>query len=106
MIVDPWRTTRHTVGSQHGKVLEPIVAPNASPRSANSTRRQDASHRRPLPPAWPSRSNEQIFKAPCGAHTAEKHMSLATLQELMAHKKKDTTLTCMHLAKITASRDG
>jgi hypothetical protein len=26
-------------------------------------------------------------------------MSLATLQERMAHKKKDTTLTHMHLAK-------
>jgi integrase len=35
----------------------------------------------------------------CGARTAEKHMRLATLQELMAHKKKETTLTYMHLAK-------
>jgi hypothetical protein len=26
-------------------------------------------------------------------------MRLATLQELMAHKKKETTLTYMHLAK-------
>ena len=34
-----------------------------------------------------------------GAHKADKHMGLATLQELMGHKKKETTLKYIHLAK-------
>ena len=34
-----------------------------------------------------------------GAHKADKHMSLATLQELMGHKKKETRLKYIHLAK-------
>ena len=34
-----------------------------------------------------------------GAHKADKHMSLATLQTLMGHKKKETTLKYIHLAK-------
>jgi integrase/recombinase XerC len=34
-----------------------------------------------------------------GAHKADKHMSLATLQELMGHKKKEMTLKYIHLAK-------
>ena len=34
-----------------------------------------------------------------GAHKADKHMSLASLQTLMGHKKKETTLKYIHLAK-------
>ena len=34
-----------------------------------------------------------------GAHKADKQMSLATLQTLMGHKKKETTLKYIHLAK-------
>ena len=34
-----------------------------------------------------------------GAHKADKNMSLATLQGLMGHKKKETTLKYIHLAK-------
>jgi integrase/recombinase XerC len=34
-----------------------------------------------------------------GAHKADKHMSLASLQALMGHKKKETTLKYIHLAK-------
>src|ERR687886_2436943 len=34
-----------------------------------------------------------------GAHKADKHMSLATLQELMGHRKKETTLKYIHVAK-------
>jgi integrase/recombinase XerC len=34
-----------------------------------------------------------------GAHKADKHMGIATLQELMGHKKKETTLKYIHLAK-------
>jgi integrase/recombinase XerD len=34
-----------------------------------------------------------------GAHKADKHMGIAALQELMGHKKKETTLKYIHLAK-------
>jgi integrase/recombinase XerC len=34
-----------------------------------------------------------------GAHKADKQMGVATLQELMGHKKKETTLKYIHLAK-------
>jgi integrase/recombinase XerD len=34
-----------------------------------------------------------------GAHKADKQMSLASLQVLMGHKKKETTLKYIHLAK-------
>jgi integrase/recombinase XerD len=34
-----------------------------------------------------------------GAHKADENMSIATLQELMGHKKKETTLKYIHLAK-------
>ena len=33
------------------------------------------------------------------AHKADMHMILATLQTLMGHKKKETTLKYIHLAK-------
>jgi len=34
-----------------------------------------------------------------GAHKADKQMSIATLQELMGHKRKETTLKYVHLAR-------
>src|SRR5919199_5708995 len=34
-----------------------------------------------------------------GAHKADKHMSLADLQTLMGHRKKETTLKYIHVAK-------
>jgi site-specific recombinase XerD len=34
-----------------------------------------------------------------GAHKADKNMGIATLQEVMGHKKKETTLKYIHLAK-------
>lgn len=34
-----------------------------------------------------------------GAHKADKNMGIATLQQLMGHKKKETTLKYVHLAK-------
>ena len=34
-----------------------------------------------------------------GAHKADKQMGIATLQEVMGHKKKETTLKYIHLAK-------
>jgi integrase/recombinase XerC len=34
-----------------------------------------------------------------GAHKADKHMGIATLQDLMGHKKKETTLKYIHLAR-------
>jgi site-specific recombinase XerD len=40
-----------------------------------------------------------------GAHKADKHMSLATLQTLMGHKKKETTLKYIHLAKTNLRRE-
>jgi integrase len=41
----------------------------------------------------------QSLRHTFGAHKADKQMSLATLQELMGHKKKETTLKYIHLAK-------
>jgi integrase/recombinase XerD len=34
-----------------------------------------------------------------GAHKADKNIGIATLQEVMGHKKKETTLKYIHLAK-------
>jgi integrase/recombinase XerD len=34
-----------------------------------------------------------------GAHKADKHMGIATLQQVMGHKKKETTLKYIHLAR-------
>jgi integrase/recombinase XerD len=34
-----------------------------------------------------------------GAHKADKNMGIAMLQELMGHKKKETTLKYIHLTK-------
>jgi integrase len=44
-------------------------------------------------------SVEYALRHTFGAHKADKNMSLATLQELMGHKKKETTLKYIHLAK-------
>ena len=40
-----------------------------------------------------------------GAHKADKHMSIATLQELMGHKKKETTLKYVHLARTNLRKE-
>jgi integrase/recombinase XerD len=34
-----------------------------------------------------------------GAHKADKNMGIAILQQVMGHKKKETTLKYIHLAK-------
>jgi hypothetical protein len=38
------------------------------------------------------------------AHKADKNMSLATLQALMGHKKKETTLKYIHIARNESSQ--
>jgi site-specific recombinase XerD len=40
-----------------------------------------------------------------GAHKADKHMSLTTLQALMGHKKKKTTLKYIHLARMNLRKE-
>jgi site-specific recombinase XerD len=40
-----------------------------------------------------------------GAHKADKHKSLATLQALMGHKKKETTLKYIHLARTNLRKE-
>jgi integrase/recombinase XerC len=40
-----------------------------------------------------------------GAHKADKHMSIATLQVLMGHKKKETTLKYIHLARTNLRKE-
>ena len=40
-----------------------------------------------------------------GAHKADKNMSIATLQELMDHKKKETTLKYIHLARTNLRKE-
>jgi site-specific recombinase XerD len=40
-----------------------------------------------------------------GAHKADKHMSIATLQELMGHKKKEATLKYIHLARTNLRKE-
>jgi site-specific recombinase XerD len=45
------------------------------------------------------RANVHICRYTFRAHKADKHMSLATLQALTGHKKKETTLKYIHLAK-------
>ena len=39
------------------------------------------------------------FRHTFGAHKADKNMGIATLQALMGHKKKETTLKYIHLAQ-------
>ena len=39
------------------------------------------------------------------AHKADKHMSIATLQALVGHKKKETTLTYIHLARTNLRKE-
>jgi site-specific recombinase XerD len=40
-----------------------------------------------------------------GAHKADKHMSIATLQALMGHKKKETTFKYIHLARTNLRKE-
>jgi integrase/recombinase XerC len=40
-----------------------------------------------------------------GAHKADKHMSIATLQTLMGHKRKETTLKYIHLARTNLRKE-
>jgi site-specific recombinase XerD len=40
-----------------------------------------------------------------GAHKADKHMSIATLQALMGHKRKETTLKYIHLARTNLRKE-
>jgi site-specific recombinase XerD len=40
-----------------------------------------------------------------GAHKADKHMNIATLQALMGHKRKDTTLKYIHLARTNLRKE-
>jgi integrase/recombinase XerD len=40
-----------------------------------------------------------------GAHKADKHMGIATLQEVMGHKKKETTLKYIHLARTNVRQE-
>ena len=40
-----------------------------------------------------------------GAHKADKHMSIATLQTLMGHKRKETTLKYVHLARTNLRKE-
>ena len=40
-----------------------------------------------------------------GAHKADKHMRLATLQALMGHKKKETTVKYIHLARTNLRKE-
>jgi integrase/recombinase XerD len=40
-----------------------------------------------------------------GAHKADKHMSIATLQALMGHKQKETTLKYIHLARTNLRKE-
>jgi site-specific recombinase XerD len=47
----------------------------------------------------------QTLRHTFGAHKADKHMSLATLQELMGHKKKETTLKYIRLAKTNVRQE-
>jgi site-specific recombinase XerD len=40
-----------------------------------------------------------------GAHKADKHMNIATLQALMGHKRKETTLKYIHLARTNLRKE-
>jgi site-specific recombinase XerD len=40
-----------------------------------------------------------------GAHKADKHMSIAALQELMGHKRKETTFKYIHLARTNLRKE-
>jgi integrase len=40
-----------------------------------------------------------------GAHKADKKMSIATLQELMGHRRKETTLKYVHLARTNLRKE-
>lgn len=40
-----------------------------------------------------------------GAHKADKHMNIATLQALMGHKRKETTLKYIHLVRTNLRKE-
>src|ERR1700730_954428 len=51
------------------------------------------------------RVSVHILRHTFGAHKADKHMSIATLQTLMGHKRKETTLKYIHLARTNLRKE-
>ena len=51
------------------------------------------------------RVSVHTFRHTFGAHKADKHMSIATLQALMGYEKKETTLKYIHLARTNLRKE-